>query len=366
MGAKRQAKRRDWPPNLYQQPSGYFYFRNPRTGKIKGLGRDKPKAFQEARAANAYLEEVSKSSLVDWISGTERVSLSAWLDQYLQLWLDESKPAKGTIRLAMHFLGRIKEAGFAPLPVAEVTTKHIAEYLDGLKADSMALNMRTRLHDVFRMAETKGLIENGRNPVTATKPRNYEVKRERLSLEQFIAIRDKAGGWAANGMMLALLTGQRLDDITELMFSQYRDGHLFIEQKKTGHKLQQDASIRLSALGVSIADVIKQCRDRYVSKYMVHHGRAAGSGKPGEKVTPRGLSGAFTRSRDDLGIVAQVAGRTPPSFHEIRSLAERLYKAEYGAEFAQAIMGHKHAKTTAEYDDLRGTGWAVVSAKRPA
>ena len=364
MGARRQAKRRDWPPNLYQQASGYFYYRSPRTGKVKGLGRDKPTAFQQARAANAHLAAAPKSSLVDWVAGIERLTLEKWMDFYVPLWQEESKPGARTVKLAERFIARIKAAEMAKLAIDEITTKDIAEYLATIKSDGSAINIRTRLHDIFRMAETKGHIEQGRNPVSATKPRHYQVKRERLSLEQFLKIRDKAGGFVANGMMLALLTGQRVEDITELTFARHRDGYLFITQGKTGHKLQQDTSIRLEAVGVSIAEVIRQCRDRFISKYMVHHTRAGSQSAPGEKVTPSGLSKGFSRARDGLGIGAQNEGGTPPTFHEIRSLAERLYKKEYGAEFAQAIMGHKHAKMTAEYDDLRGTGWAVVSAQR--
>jgi hypothetical protein len=40
-----------------------------------------------------------------------------------------------------------------------------------------------------------------------------------------------------------------------------------------------------------------------------------------------------------------------------------LYKKEYGAAFAQAMLGHKTATMTAKYDDLRGSGWQVVAAK---
>lgn len=364
MGAKRHAKRRDWPPNLYQQPSGYFYYRDPKTKKVVGLGRDKAKAFQESRAANAHLAGAFRSTLVERISGIKRLTLSAWFDQYLILWQAESDPVPRTFSGASQYIARTKKVDFASLPIAEVTTKHIADYLDAIEADSVALNLRTRLHDVFRMAETKGLIETGKNPVSATKPRGYAVKRERLSLEQFMAIRAKVSRFAANGMMLALVTGQRLEDITEFMFSQYRDGYLFITQGKTGHKLQQEGAIRLAAVGVSIEEAVKQCRDRFISKHMVHHTRSSSKCKPGEQVTPGGLSAAFKRARNELKIVATKEDGTPPTFHEIRSLAERLYKKEFGAEFAQAIMGHKHAKMTAEYDDLRGGGWNVVEAKR--
>lgn len=363
MNAPRSAKRKGFPPNLYQKPDGYFWYRNPQNGKVKGLGRDKAKAFQEARAANAQLAVMSKSSLVAWVSGVEQHTLSAWFDKYLPLWKAEEKPVQGTIDTAERYIKRFKDSDFAHLHVKDVTTKHIADYLDGIEHDSVALNMRTRLQDIFRLAETKGLIETGKNPVIATTPRDYQVKRERLSLDQFLSIREKVSPWAANGMTLALLTGQRIGDIVNMRFSDYKDSWLYIEQQKTGIKLQQDGKIRLEAVGMSIDDAIKQCRDRIISKYMVHHRRTSGNYKVGEQVSQDGLSDAFSAARDACGIVATQQGKTPPTFHEIRSLAERLYKKEYGQEFAQSIMGHKHAKTTAEYDDLRGSGWAIVQAK---
>lgn len=55
-------------------------------------------------------------------------------------------------------------------------------------------------------------------------------------------------------------------------------------------------------------------------------------------------------------------GKTPPSFHEIRSLAIRLYSKKYGKDFAQAIAGHKDASTTEDYEDVRGSEWAQVKA----
>lgn len=364
MGAKRQAKRRDFPPNLYQQPNGYFYYRNPESKKILGLGRDKAAAMRDARAANAKLAEKRPSRLVDWVAGIKRLTLSEWLNDYVDLWVKESAPVARTVTNARQFIERIRGAEFSGLDIGAVTTRHVAEFLDAIESDGTALNMRSRLSDIFRMAEAKGLIGAGANPVTATKPRSYSVKRERLSLEQFLAIRDQVPKWAANGMTLALVTGQRLDDITQMRFADYRDGHLFITQGKTGFKLQQEGAIRLAAVGISIEEAVKQCRDRCISKYMVHHTKAINKAKPGDKVSAHGLSLAFRTARDELGITATQEGGTPPSFHEIRSLAERLYKKEYGAEFAQAIMGHKHAKMTAEYDDLRGSGWAVVSARK--
>ncbi len=49
---------------------------------------------------------------------------------------------------------------------------------------------------------------------------------------------------------------------------------------------------------------------------------------------------------------------TQPGFHEIRSLAERLYR-EQGIN-TQALLGHKHLKTTNTYHDARGFDWITV------
>ena len=170
--------------------------------------------------------------------------------------------------------------------------------------------------------------------------------------------------WLQRAMYLALLTAQRREDIALMKFSDCKDGYLYIAQGKSGGeiRLQQDVRIRLAAVDMSIDDAVKACRDLNVSRYMIHHVEHQGSARPGDRISTNGLSNAFQIARERAGIEAAL-GRTPPSFHEIRSLAERLYKAEYGAEFAQAMLGHKNAKMTSVYDDLRGKGFQLIAAK---
>jgi hypothetical protein len=50
--------------------------------------------------------------------------------------------------------------------------------------------------------------------------------------------------------------------------------------------------------------------------------------------------------------------QTPPTFHEIRSLAERLYHQQ-GVN-TQEVLGHRDAKSTATYRDSRGAEWVEV------
>jgi integrase len=71
------------------------------------------------------------------------------------------------------------------------------------------------------------------------------------------------------------------------------------------------------------------------------------------------ITRAFARARDLAGVKRET-GKTPPTFHEIRSLSIRWYTTAYGQDFAQAIAGHKDAKTTAIYRDVRGAEWVKV------
>ena len=330
------------------------------------MGTDRPKAIQAARQANAALAMREPSSLVDWVMGKSDYTLEGWLPVYWELWKAKVEPADNTVAGAKSLLKRIAAADIAKMRMKHIETAHASRFLEDFARASgagMGRNMRSKLADIFRWAETQGVIEVGKNPVTATFNPDYKVKRERLSLEQFWLIHAQASTWAKNAMMLALVTGQRCGDITNMKFADYSEGYLRVAQGKSGGetRLQIDGAIRLSKVGPSVAEVIANCRDLIVSRYLVHHTERVSTIKPGDKVRPATVSTAFQRARERAGI-GVVEGRTPPSFHEIRSLSERLYKEEFGADFAQAILGHKSAQMTAKYDDLRG-GWKTVKAK---
>jgi integrase len=365
MARKRLAANRALPPNLYVNTAGYYSYRDPVRKTQKGLGRDRAEAIRQARAANAAIAARDPSPLVDWVLGRTDYTLAGWLPVYRELWETKTEPAANTLASARSLLKRLGESDLAKMRMRHIETAHVATFLEEFEkatGAAQARNMRTRLGDVFRWAETQGVIDVGKNPVTATFNADYRVKRERLSLEQFWAIHAHASTWGRNAMMLALVTAQRREDVSNMKFADYKDGFLHVAQGKSGGetRLQIDGSIRLAKVGLSVGEAVASCRDLIVSRHLVHHVERSNKTKPGDMVRAPMISMAFQRAREKAGIAA-TEGRTPPSFHEIRSLSERLYREEFGADFAQAMLGHKSAQMTSKYDDLRG-GWKTIKA----
>lgn len=77
----------------------------------------------------------------------------------------------------------------------------------------------------------------GYNPALATKQPRRKITRQRLSLEEWQKIFDIADAshrYMGNAMLLALVTGQRLGDISRMKFSDIWDDHLHVIQEKPG------------------------------------------------------------------------------------------------------------------------------------
>ena len=143
-----------------------------------------------------------------------------------------------------------------------------------------------------------------------------------------------------------------------MKFRDVRDGYLWVVQGKTGNKIALPLTLHCNAVGLSLEDVITQCRDRALSPYLVHHSRTTATIKSGATINKATASTMFARCRDAAGITPP-EGKTPVSFHEQRSLAERLYSAQ-GIN-TQELLGHKSAKMTEKYHDERDDGWVILA-----
>ncbi len=248
-------------------------------------------------------------------------------------------------------------------PLPAVDARDIAEILDEYKSNGqhrMAQVIRSVLIDVFKEAQHAGYVPPGYNPAKATKQPRNRVKRERMTLDEWNTIylqAEKHPPYLQCGMLLALITGQRIGDICNMKFTDIWDDMLHVQQEKTGSKLAIPLSLKCDALNMSLRDVIARCRDAVVSKYLVHYRHTTSQAKRGEQVTPNTLTTTFKKARDKCGLTWDKG--TAPTFHEQRSLSERLYR-EQGIN-TQKLLGHKTQKMTDKYHDDRGKEWQIIA-----
>lgn len=355
----RTAGSKDLPPNLYRKTDKrngvtYYTYRDPMTGRSFGLGTDKAAAIREAHAANAHF---SPASLAQRMQAGQ--PFRAWCDEYRRI-IDERDIAASPRRNLGMRISRLTEL-FGDRDIRDISTREVADYLGGLAKEGkaqMSRAMRSLLSDMFAEAIAAGWTDA--NPVQVTKAARVKVQRSRLSLELWQAIYDRAKQpWLKRAMEIALLTGQRRDDIAGMLFRDVVDDHLQVIQSKTGQRLRISTAVRLDCIGLDLGTVIQRCRDNVLSKHLVHHARRVSRAMPGQPIMLDTLSKAFADARDaamaDLGLSYPM----PPSFHEMRSLAARLHSAE--GRDAQALLGHKSSKMTDLYRDSRGTEWIEVA-----
>lgn len=354
---------KDLPPNLYRKKDSrngliYYSYKDPVTGKFFGLGKDKALAVATAHAENQLLP--AGPTLHERIERPARRLFSRWLAEYRQI-IEEREIEDNTKRNLRMRIKRL-DTEFGKQDINAITTIMIADYLGGMvKAGKshMSRAMRSLLRDVFMEAMAAGWTAG--NPVEVTKAAKVKVARERLTLEMWRAIHAKAGtAWLKRAMELALITGQRREDIASMLFKDEQDGHLLVIQHKTKQRLRLSTSIGLQCIGLDLASVIKLCRDNVVSKHLVHHARTISKAKAGSPIMLDTISKKFAEARDAAVSAGEiVVSGSPPTFHEMRSLAARLHAAE--GRNAQALLGHKSAKMTDLYKDSRGAEWIDVA-----
>ncbi|WP_454719290.1 site-specific integrase [Citrobacter freundii] len=362
-------------PNLYPLYSRkvnkvYWRYKHPVTGKFHALGTNEAEAIAIATEANTRLAEQRTRQILaisDRIATSKgkAITTSTWLERYQAIQDDRLK--SGDIKLNTYKqkakpVSLLRERAGLKL-ISAVDVRDIAQLLDEYIAAGqprMAQVVRSVLIDVFKEAQHYGEVPPGYNPALATKQPRRKITRQRLSLEEWKKIFDIADAshrYMGNAMLLALVTGQRLGDISRMKFSDIWDDHLHVIQEKTGSKIAIPLSLRLNAINWSLRDVVARCRDYAVSPYLVHFFRTTSQAERGTQVKSNTLTMNFSKARDLAGI--DWGDGSPATFHEQRSLSERLYK-EQGLD-TQKLLGHKTQQQTDRYHDDRGKGWSKVA-----
>lgn len=353
--ARRSAKRRNWPRGLYEPRPGYYVFRHP-DGKTYALGAiPLAHAIHQVMQANAHIL-ASKPSLLDRLTG----QTNTIADLLLKMPQSEVPNTAKSLRS----LDKIISTALGKLTCLELSVQRCAELIEGIALDKprSAQAVRSRLIAICQRGQQLGWMDS--NPAEVTAKPKTEVKRGRLTLETFNAIYAQAinvNEWLQHAMRLALVTGQDRSTVATMTRSMVQtiDGQrvLVVQRSKTAKKNKPVAiplRLRLDALGWTLEDVLAH-RTGVVSPYYLHHVSPHGNAPPGSPVFVDRISKAFTEAR----VLAGLPDEGAVTFHEIRSLAKRLYDKQ-GNVNTQQLLGHADAKTAALYADARGVEAVVV------
>ncbi len=354
------------PDNLYES-GGYFTWRHPATGRRFGMGRDRVQAVDEANEANQFLKQQTAQRLVDRVAVPPGRTLASFIPLY-EAALDDRNIAvltrygrKRQIKTIEKALGQIA-IGPRQEDGADIT-RQCAEWLRGYEKMGkrrMAKTLRSTLIDLFGEMAATGWVAV--NPAAVIRLQNVIVRRARLTLDDFHQIYAAAAGfdpWVRRSLELGLVSLQRREDIAIARFRDIDDKRLKVEQQKTGMRIRISLPLRLDAVGWSLEEILGRCRDTVLSRHLLHHSRNQGRAEAGDPVHPQTITEHFRLARELAGIKTE-NGKTPPTYHELRSLGARLYiKQGYDP---QALLGHKDAATTAVYKDSRGAEWIDVAA----
>lgn len=361
MSPRRRSKsKRGWPPNLYER-GGYFSWRRPKTREEFGLGRDRARAFAEAVEANlSLIAQSHRPRLIQRLTGSGERTVEAWGKKYGE-YLSKIQLADNTRRSYASLL-RKTLAMYADRTLESVKALDVSDGIEAVAKETprLAQALRNFQRDFFREACVAGWIDS--NPVRDTKLQiPVVVKRARLELNVFLAAYDAAEGWLRNAMALALVSAQRREDVSNAKFRDFRDGGWWLVQasRKTDrpHRIFIPSDLGLRVFPLTLGEVFAQCRRTGVlSQYLVHQTASRGNSPAGSQIWVDTISRRFTDVLGGLGLTW--GEQTPPTFHEIRSLSARLYKAQ-GINTTD-LLGHNDEETTDIYHDTRG-GWVKVT-----
>jgi hypothetical protein len=349
----RDRRRRDWPVGLREPRPGYFTWRNPASGQDMPIGRV-PLA-QAKREASAALDYVlaQKPTLVERLTGAGN-SVADLLDKM-------PEAANQNTAKSWRSLDKKIRAGMGSVLCTGLTVKHCADLIEAEAEAGRARTaeaLRARLLAVCKRGMALGWLES--NPAEPTEAPDVEVQRGRLTLEQFKAILAKApevNEWLRGAMLLALVSGQDRATLSGMRRADVGPEVLTVRRGKTGVWIEVPLALRLDAIGMTLREALDACRSGVRAlreDWVLHHAREYGNAPLGSRIHVNLLSRAFTEARTLAGIPdTGPDGKGAPTFHEIRSLAKRLYTAQGGVD-SKALLGHLTERMSDTYANPRG------------
>lgn len=334
---------------MHEPRPGYYTWRNPVDKKIHILGRmSLAQAIYEVQEANAAAEKaIPHKTLAERLSmGKETVS-----DLIDKMPTNGFKPSTLAARKEYDKLIR-NELGTKECH--SLTVKDVSDVIEAIKERGKlrwAQAIRSRMVAICTKGVALGWME--KNVADITEKMKVEVQRRRLTLDEFNLILEKApkvAEWLPNAMLLALVSGQDRSTVARWEKESVVGDVAIVRRSKTEVRVAIPLALRLDAINLSLADVIARCNSTGVeSAYLIHHHRKHVNTFKGQHVKIGSVSQAFADARE----LAKITGDHAPTFHEIRSLAKRLY-LEQGNVDTKALLGHLSDQSANLYANSRG------------
>lgn len=353
------------------------------TGKKKNIGKDRAMAIAIAREYNLRMRPELSPSVDNLIRESGGVTGEAkpfadHVDHIMARAVEDERPSQSTLDDWNNDALRVKEF-FINIPACDIELEHVNAYINKYHANASA-NVQNRkvsyLKKLFSYAVDESLMLD--NPATRKKMRRTEEKkRQRLSLENFMAIRRAAATWLRTAMDLALKTTHARLEVSRIRYSISEPkngvcGCVWFEQPENGiygtlyihrQKVQKkEASHVAIPIGNELKRIIDSSRDNVASPFIVHRiperqvKRSKEVSHP-TQVAPDYLSRSFSITRDKLGLYNHLPMEERPTFHEIRALAAHLFDMQ-GID-PQGRMAHSDAKSTKIYTKNH-INWVLV------
>ncbi|MBH1476940.1 tyrosine-type recombinase/integrase [Stenotrophomonas maltophilia] len=355
---QRSKSRQGWPANLYPNRDGFKY-RHPVTKKETWMGTDQARAFAAAKKLNTLL--VPTNDLVARVVGGGHTVNDA-VDVFERDDMPHRKWGAKNIENARSLINRIRKH-IGERNLDSFSVKDCATFIrEVTESDRSRQLFRSMLTWVFACAVEEGWID--RNPAEVVRKFQAPRQRERLTADVYKKIHAKAPAWLQLAMDISLMTLLRREDVVNLKFTDYHDGHLWVVPGKT----KTTTGVRMKiVVNEELAALLAKARDDVVSPYFVH--RLPLKARPSNKrakarvhhtqLLPEQLSREFQDVRESIGLV----GKHQVSFHEIRSLGGALLHNQQGwsEEQVQHLLTHSSPAMTEVYLEGHERPWTEIN-----
>jgi len=350
------------PPNLYASVTKgtlYYAYKHPVNKKRYGLGTNKLDAIKTARLMNDKFEQRFE---IEKLLGCGLIKMNALCDEYrafIKQQLSVGKLAQSTVDNRGYTLDRVK-LKLGKTYARDIQTIDITRYLNKMY-DPKTGEGRARARDVHRghlmlifdYAIQEGYVDKFNPAEPCLKVSKKRVTR-RHTVEGWNAIYNAAEPWLKNAMDLAILILQRRSDLVDIKFSDIKDGHIKVIQKKS---IKHDSAYIKIEVTSELAQVIQQCKaDNLFSPYLIHRvpakrtKAAMDTGNHRTYITPAYLSRAFKKVRDLVNPYPDYTEEEQPGIHQGKALGSKLYKRRFG-ESATTMAGHSSVEMTNFYEE---------------